>query len=172
MTSVALKGLAGRKLRAFLTALAIVLGVAMVSGTYVLTDTIKSAFDQIFAGSYENTAAVVTGKSTVSFAQSGAPTVPVSVLAKVRTLPDVQSATGQIFNLNDSSDYGKLIGRDGKPLGSSGNPTFAFGFDPAAGELNPMSLTGGRWASGPGQIVIDSSSAKQGDFSVGDTIGA
>ena len=49
MTSVALKGLAGRKLRAFLTALAIVLGVAMVSGTYVLTDTIKSAFDQIFA---------------------------------------------------------------------------------------------------------------------------
>ena len=141
MTSVALKGLAGRKLRAFLTALAIVLGVAMVSGTYVLTDTIKSAFDQIFAGSYENTAAVVTGKSTVSFAQSGAPTVPASVLAKVRALPDVQSATGQIFNLNDSSDYGKLIGRDGKPLGSSGNPTFAFGFDPGAGKLNPMSLT-------------------------------
>ena len=172
MTSVALKGLAGRKLRAFLTALAIVLGVAMVSGTYVLTDTIKSAFDQIFAGSYENTAAVVTGKSTVSFAQSGAPTVPASVLAKVRALPDVQSATGQIFNLNDSSDYGKLIGRDGKPLGSSGNPTFAFGFDPAAGKLNPMSLTDGRWASGPHQIVIDSSSAKQGDFAVGDTIGA
>ena len=56
MTSVALKGLAGRKLRAFLTALAIVLGVAMVSGTYVLTDTIKSAFDQIFAGSYQDTA--------------------------------------------------------------------------------------------------------------------
>ena len=169
MTSVALKGLAGRKLRAFLTALAIVLGVAMVSGTYVLTDTIKSAFDQIFAGSYEATAAVVTGKSTVSFAQSGAPTVPASVLAKVRALPDVQSATGQIFNLNDSSDYGKLIGRDGKPLGSSGNPTFAFGFDPGAGKLNPMSLTDGRWASGPHQIVIDTTSAEQGDITVGDT---
>ena len=66
MTSVALKGLAGRKLRAFLTALAIVLGVAMVSGTYVLTDTIKSAFDQIFAGSYENTAAVVTRRARSS----------------------------------------------------------------------------------------------------------
>ena len=144
----------------------------MVSGTYVLTDTIKSAFDQIFAGSYENTAAVVTGKSTVSVAQSGAPTVPASLLAQVRALPDVQTATGQIFNLNDSSDYGKLIGRDGKPLGSSGNPTFAFGFDPDAGKLNPMSLTDGRWASGPHQIVIDSSSAKQGDFAVGDTIGA
>ena len=36
MIRVALKGLASRKLRAALTALAIVLGVAMVSGTYVL----------------------------------------------------------------------------------------------------------------------------------------
>ena len=106
MTSVALKGLAGRKLRAFLTALAIVLGVAMVSGTYVLTDTIQSAFDQIFAGSYQNTAAVITGRSIVSFAQSGSPTVPDSVLARIKRLPGVQTATGQIFNLNDSSDPG------------------------------------------------------------------
>ena len=172
MTSVALKGLAGRKLRAFLTAFAIVLGVAMVSGTYVLTDTIKSAFDQIFAGSYQNTAAVVTGESTVSFAQSGSPTVPASVLVKIRRLPDVQTATGQIFNLNDSSDTGKLIGRNGKPLGSSNNPTFAFGLDPGIGALNPLTLTGGRWAAGPSEIVIDSSSAKQGHFAVGDTIGA
>jgi putative ABC transport system permease protein len=172
MTSVALKGLAGRKLRALLTALAIVLGVAMVSGTYVLTDTIKSAFDQIFAGSYKNTSAVITGKSTVSFAQSGSPTVPASVLARVKGLPDVETAAGQIFNLNDSSDIGKLIGRNGKPLGSSGNPTFAWGLDPGLGKLNPLTLTDGRWASGPHEIVIDSSSAKSGKFKVGDSIGA
>ena len=49
MTRVALKGLAGRKLRGLLTALAIVLGVAMVSGTYVLTDTIQRGFDTIFS---------------------------------------------------------------------------------------------------------------------------
>jgi putative ABC transport system permease protein len=172
MISVALKGLAGRKLRAFLTALAVVLGVAMVSGTYVLTDTIQSAFDQIFAGSYKNTAAVITGRSTVSFAQSGSPTVPDSLLGKVKALPEVQTATGQIFNLNDSSDQGKLIGRNGKPLGSSGNPTFAFGLDPGIGKLNPMTLTDGRWAAGPKEIVVDSSSAKSGTFEVGDTIGA
>jgi putative ABC transport system permease protein len=172
MTSVALKGLAGRKLRALLTALAIVLGVAMVSGTYVLTDTIKSAFDQIFAGSYKNTSAVITGKSTVSFAQSGSPTVPASVLARIKGLDDVETAAGQIFNLNDSSDTGKLIGRNGKPLGSSGNPTFAFGLDPDLGTLNPLTLTDGRWASGPQEIVIDSGSAKQGHFEVGDRIGA
>jgi putative ABC transport system permease protein len=172
MTSVALKGLAGRKLRALLTALAIVLGVAMVSGTYVLTDTIRSAFDQIFAGSYKNTSAVITGHSAVQFAQSGSPTVPGSLLARVRSLPDVEQASGQIFNLNDSSDQGKLIGRDGKPLGTSGNPTFAFGLDPGLGKLNPMTLKSGRWASGPHEVVIDSGSAKQGTFHVGDTIGA
>ena len=82
MTSVALKGLAGRKLRLLLTSLAIVLGVAMVSGTYVLTDTIRAAFDQIFAGSYQSTAAVITDKSTVDFAEGGSPTVPASVLPR------------------------------------------------------------------------------------------
>ena len=68
MTRVALRGLLGRKLRAALTALAIVLGVAMVSGTFVLTDTIDSAFNQIFEESYAGTDAVVSGPDTgISF---------------------------------------------------------------------------------------------------------
>ena len=49
MIRVALRGLLGRKLRATLTAIAIILGVAMVSGTYVLTDSIDRAFDNIFS---------------------------------------------------------------------------------------------------------------------------
>jgi putative ABC transport system permease protein len=58
---VALKGLAGRKLRAGLTAVAIVLGVAMSSGTYILTDTIKSAFGTVFTQVYRNTVRVGGG---------------------------------------------------------------------------------------------------------------
>ena len=46
MTKVALRGLAGRKLRAVLTGIAIVLGVAMISGTYILTDTVQRAFNE------------------------------------------------------------------------------------------------------------------------------
>ena len=60
MRRVALKGLWLRRGRAALTALAVILGVAMVSGTYVLTDTISKAFDEIFTGGYANTSAVVT----------------------------------------------------------------------------------------------------------------
>ena len=65
MIKVALKGLLGRKLRAALTALAIVLGVAMVSGTFVLTDTIQKAFDGVFASSYRQTNVVVSGREIV-----------------------------------------------------------------------------------------------------------
>jgi len=62
MIAVALKGLLGRKVRALLTAFAVVIGVAMVSGTLVLTDTIQKAFDGIFTASYAQTDAVIAGK--------------------------------------------------------------------------------------------------------------
>ena len=62
------RGLAGRKFRTVLTAIAIVLGVAMMSGAYVLTDTIDKAFNAIFVESYAGTDAVVSGKGAdISF---------------------------------------------------------------------------------------------------------
>ena len=63
MTRLALRALWSRKLRTVLTGLAIVLGVATISGTYVLTDSISKAFDAIFTSIYRNTDAVITGKS-------------------------------------------------------------------------------------------------------------
>src|SRR5581483_25470 len=89
---VALKGLLGRKLRAALTATAIVLGVAMISGTYVLTDTIKAAFTTVFTQVYKNTDAVITGKSAIGGnANNGdiVPSLPESLLVKVRAAPGV-----------------------------------------------------------------------------------
>ena len=88
MTRVALRGLLGRKLRAALTAFAIVIGVAMVSGTFVLTDTIKAAFTTVFTTVYQNTDAVITGKSAISSSNNGnaptTPSLPASLLTKVR----------------------------------------------------------------------------------------
>ena len=78
MTAVALKGLLGRKLRSVLTGLAIVLGVAMISGTYILTDTINRAFTNVFNVSYRHTDATISGKQFVSGTHSES-TVPASV---------------------------------------------------------------------------------------------
>jgi putative ABC transport system permease protein len=172
MRRVALKGLWWRRGRAVLTAFAVVLGVAMVSGTFILTDTINKAFDTIFQDSYSNTSAVISGRELVKNAASGNATVPASLLARVRADGKVAEATGAIFNLSGSSDPTKLIGKGGKRLGSSENGQFGFGFDPNAERFNPLSLTAGHWASGPGQVVIDKATAKSNGYSVGDRIGA
>src|SRR6058998_3433956 len=101
MIRVAIKGLLGRKLRAILTAFAIVLGVAMVSGTFVLTDTIKSAFGTVFTQAYKNADAVITGKSAIGTDHGGngnpdVPSLPASLLTRVRALPEVAQASGGI----------------------------------------------------------------------------
>ncbi|MBV9803571.1 MAG: ABC transporter substrate-binding protein, partial [Solirubrobacterales bacterium] len=100
MTQVALRGLLGRKLRAALTAFAIVIGVAMVSGTFVLTDTIKSAFSTVFTQAYKNADAVISGKSAIGTGGGGGnggpetPSLPASLLSSVRALPGVAQADG------------------------------------------------------------------------------
>jgi putative ABC transport system permease protein len=171
MRRVALKGIWWRKGRAALTAFAVVLGVAMVSGTFILTDTINKAFDSIFQDSYAKTSAVISGKEVVADAASGTATVPAALLERVRANDKVDEATGAIFNLSGTSDATKLIGKDGESLGSSNNGQFGFGFDPTAERFNPMSLTDGRWASGPGQVVIDKGTANDHGYGIGDKIG-
>ena len=172
MRRVALKGLWWRRGRAVLTAFAVVLGVAMVSGTFILTDTINKAFDGIFQDSYSKTSAVISGREVVKDAASGTATVPASLLGRVRANEHVAEASGAIFNLTGTSDTTKLIGRDGQALGSSNNGQFGFGFAADAERFNPLSLTAGHWASGPGQVVIDKATAKDEGYDVGDKIGA
>jgi putative ABC transport system permease protein len=166
---VALKGLLGRKLRAALTAVAIVLGVAMISGTYILTDTIKAAFSTVFTQVYANTDVVIQGKSAIGgSANNGVvlPSVPESLLAQVRTLPGVAVAEGGV------SDEAKLVGRDNKVISAGGAPNLAFSVNPkGAQRFNPLVLTEGRWPTGPAEIAIDAKTASSKHFEVGDTIG-
>ena len=65
MTSLALKSLWARKARALSTTVAVVIGVAFMAGSYVLTDTIFAAFDDIFSESLKGTSVVVTAKNPV-----------------------------------------------------------------------------------------------------------
>jgi len=169
MTRVALKGLLGRKLRAVLTALAIVLGVAMISGTYVLTDTIKSAFSSVFTTVYAKTDAVITAKSALGNNNNSnalPPSFPESLLGKVQKLPGVATASGGI------DDYAYLVGRDGKVISGHGAPPLAFSVHPKGDQrFNPLTLTSGTWPVGPHQVDIDANTASKNHYAVGDTIG-
>jgi putative ABC transport system permease protein len=168
MTRVALKGLWGRKLRTVLTALAIVLGVSMISGTYVLTDTITASFTKVVDGSYENADAVISGKVAFKNNESATATTPAfpdSVLAKVKRLPDVAAAAGTV------GDEAKLIDRNGKVISTKGGSSIAASVDPANdARFNPLKLTSGTWPVGNGQIAIDRRTSEKQNFGVGDTI--
>src|SRR5215213_5297912 len=168
MIGVALKGLAGRKVRALLTAFAVVIGVAMVSGTFVLTDTMQKAFDGVFSASYDKTDAVIAGKEIVKGSTSGAATVPEPLLAKVRALPEVAATGGTLAPIE--SNEAKILGRDGKALGSGGAPRFGLGNDASQPQFSPLKLKIGQFAQGPKQVVIDAGTAADAKFKVGDSI--
>jgi putative ABC transport system permease protein len=168
MIAVALKGVAGRKVRALLTALAIVIGVTMVSGTLVLTDTIQKGFDAVFGASYEQTDAVIAGKEIVKGSQSGAATVPESLLAQVRALPEVEQAGGTIAPIE--SNRAEIFGRDGKAIGSGDAPQFGLGNDASLPQFSPLELKTGQWPEGSNQVALDADTAAAQNFSVGDTV--
>jgi putative ABC transport system permease protein len=168
MVTVALKGLAGRKVRALLTAIAIVLGVAMISGTYILTDTINSGFNTIVVNSYKNADVVISGEAAFKNTNGNGvetPTFPQDVLPKVKALPDVAAAAGSV-----TSDNVKLIGKDGKVVDTGGAPALGFSVDPREQQFNPTKLTAGSWPSGGDQVAIDKATASREGFAVGDTI--
>jgi putative ABC transport system permease protein len=168
MIGVALKGLAGRKFRALLTAFAVVIGVSMVSGTFVLTDTMQKAFDGIFTASYDKTDAVIAGKEIVKGSTSGAATVPASLLSKVQALPEVGAAGGTIAPVE--SNKAEILGRGGKALGSGNAPTFGLGIDTAQPQFSPLKLKAGAWPKGSGQVALDAGTAADQRFNVGDSV--
>jgi putative ABC transport system permease protein len=167
MTRFALRGLLGRKLRTALTAFAIVLGVAMVSGTYVLTDSIDKAFDSIFTESRAGATAVVTGKSAFDLSEGSGVTAPLldeSLLEEVRKVPGVALAEGSV------DGEAQLIGDDGKAIVYGGAPNLGFSIANGDSVFNPLTLVAGDWP-GPGQVGVDEATADKEDFTIGQEIG-
>lgn len=166
MMKVALKGLALHKTRAVLTTLAVVIGVAMISGAYVVSDTMLSAAHSLSGAAYDNTDAVVLKKQAFATGNSNVGThvtVGPDVLSKIRSLPQVAAATG------DVTEQAKLIDSKGKVIGSG--PYFAVGLDPVNGKnLTPFKLSAGRFATGPSEVVIDKSTADKEHYKVGDRL--
>jgi putative ABC transport system permease protein len=166
MRRVALKGLLGRKLRATLTAFAIVLGVAMISGSFVLTDTLGQGLDEVYDESYKATDAVISSEEAVNTgdATEQAPAFRASVLDEVEQLPGVRLAQGSI------EDEARLVDDENNPIGRGGT---AVGVDSAADQaLNPLQLVTGQWPEGDGEIAVDKATANKEHFELGERVGA
>ena len=164
MTAVVLGGLRMRKLRAAMTAIAIVLGVAMISGTYVLMDTTLHAFDNLFATAYSKAQVVVLGKSPISGTGVRAPSVPASVLTRIRVLPEVQDAEGYI------DDRAELRNASGAAPTGPGTP-LAFGVPSHTTPFSVVQVVAGHRPSGTGEIAVDTQTASTNHLTIGSTVG-
>ena len=170
MRRVALKGIWWRRGRAVLTAFAVVLGVAMVSGTFILTDTINKAFDTIFQDSYSNTSAVISGKEVVKDAASGIATVPArccSACAPTTTSRRrrARSSTSTALGPDEAHRQARRVAR------LEQQRAVRLRLRPARRALQPDVADRRAVGVGPGQVVIDKGTAKDNGYDVGDKIG-
>ena len=169
MGRVTIKGLLAHKLRFLLTALAVMLGVAFMSGTMVLTDTISRTFDNLFADVNRGTDAFVRSRESLTSSFGGdrqRGRIPASLLPEIESVDGAAKAEGNL------QFYAQLVDKKDDAIGNPGQgaPTFGFNWVPDR-RLNPYRLEpGSRAPEGPDQVVIDAGSAKEGDFKVGDQV--
>ena len=168
MWRATLKSLFARKVRLGLTALSIVLGIGFVAGSYVLTDTMGAAFDQLFKTAATGTDVVV--RQSIAFdsgpgrggGQAQREPVPATLAASVSAVPGVGSVTGTV------SGYAQMIDPvTGKAIGGVGPPTLGVNWS----DINPsVVLRSGRAPSGPEEVVVDAGTATKHNLSLGQSI--
>jgi putative ABC transport system permease protein len=162
MGKVALRGIAARKLRAFTTFLAIFLGVALVAGTFVLTDTINESFSQIFSDSLKGTDVVVSGKNEVEQDDGFPPAFPAALLARTERVDGVEAAAGAIFS------PGKFVKENGDALSKSFAPNFISSHQPK--RFESLDMDEGRPPRTADEATIDKQTADRAKLEVGDTL--
>jgi putative ABC transport system permease protein len=167
------KSLLAKKLRLVLTAVSVVLGIGFVAGTYVLTDTMNAAFEELFAQTSGASDVVVRSTSAFDSTVEGPggggggddrTPLPESVL------DDVASVSGVALAVGDVQGYAQMVdpGTD-EVIGGVGPPTIGTNWNELAADV--LTLRGdGSPPVGPDEVVVDAATARNADLSVGDRI--
>jgi putative ABC transport system permease protein len=168
MLKLTLRGLWSRKLRTALTFVVVMLGVSLMAGTLVLTDTIRKTFDDLFADVNRGTDVYVRGVTQFesSFGDTQRPRLDDSIVEDIEAVDGVAIAEPSV------QGYAQIIDKDGKPIGDPGfgPPTFGGNWG-TVDELNPFTLVeGGRAPEADDELVIDKRSADDAGFELGDTV--
>jgi putative ABC transport system permease protein len=168
MVKVSLRNLLVNKLRLFLTVTAVTVGVAFVSGTFVLSDTMVKAFDELYTGLSAGTDVVV--KSEPAFeadvTTNGGAVRPLDeeMVATVAGVPGVEVAQGSVFG------FAIIIDEDGEPIQPGGAPTFGTSVGGDERLAGDVSFRDGRAPSGPDEMAIDARTVETAGFVLGDSV--
>jgi putative ABC transport system permease protein len=160
-----LLGLLAHKLRLALAALAVVLGVAFVSGTIVLGDTVNKTFTDLFNTTTAGIDVAVRGASTGS-AQGipQHPPVPASVLPTVQAVSGVKEVFGDVERIGTT-----IVDHQGKAVTTGGAPTIGLLWNPYP-DMAALHLKAGSPPQGDSQVVIDAKTATNHGINPGDRI--
>ncbi|HJW35565.1 MAG TPA: ABC transporter permease, partial [Actinomycetes bacterium] len=165
MGKATLKGLLAHKFRLAATALAIVLGVSFVAGTYVLTDTINATFTNLFDEVTQGIDVAVRSEDVFS-GQMGEvrDPIPEEVLNEVKAVDGVKVAEGSV------TGFAQFVDKDGKPVTTGGAPTLGVSISSAPELQAGTTVRSGRLPSGPNEMVVDAQTAEKHGFAVGDRV--
>jgi putative ABC transport system permease protein len=160
MSRLVLRGFLQRKLRVLLTGIAIALGVALMAGTYVLTDTINHSFAGIFQTANRGNDVVVSPSEALgSEIVSEASPISEAMLARVRTTPGVAAAAGAIFSEATFLDVRH------KRLTTGGAPAFVASLVPR--RFDAFKPVKGRYPLGPSEVAVDEATAERAHLRIG-----
>ncbi len=163
MFRTALRNVLAHKARLLMTVLAVMLGVAFVSGTLVFADTLSNAFRKQSAKSYDNVAVAITSYANPDHTKEE-PGLSRKTLDKIAALDGVDAAYGRVEGFAGVADPdGKLIGVGWSNKGSN----FAPGKD---GKDSAYTFTDGSGPVKDDQIALDKESAAKGEYQVGDRV--
>jgi putative ABC transport system permease protein len=165
MWTATLKGLLARKLRLALTTLAVLLGVAFVTGTFVVTDTMERSFDQIFRRTVTDIDLVVRARDPFTGGGSQRTRIPDSSLPAVRQVDGVATADGATFG------YAQFVDREGNSIQNGLAPTIGLSW-PESG-TGPLRLADDGVSRPPQnaqEVLVDEGTAREHGFRVGDRV--
>ena len=166
MGKITIKGLLAHKLRLALTAVAIILGVTFIAGTFVLTDTLHNTFDGLIGTIYKNIDFQVRGVAqfpTSDAANAVRNPLPESLLAPVLHVPGVEAADGAV------SGYAQFVAPDGTAIANNAEPTMAISFDPNS-KISELRIVKGAAPTSSHDVVMDAATADKYHFKVGQQV--
>jgi putative ABC transport system permease protein len=164
MVRIAWRSLTAHKLRTFLTTLAILLGVAMISGTYVLTDQIDRGFQQVFTDAYKGTDVTVTRKAEFAGQLTGATEgLPQAMVGQVDAVDGVAASFGYVAGQG-------AVAVGGKVVETGGSPTLFFSYSP--NDIAPPQYVEGHPPEQPGEVAVIEKLAQDQNLKPGSPITA